>query len=185
MTPWTISCPKDRRRSYKSWRWWQSWPLSSRGTVSWSHGRLSCLLTASQSGALSLRRWSANDNSDDMISVIFEVEEGFDIPLWIERVPSQSNPSDVLSREVVAVFEGAERVRVNPREIWKSLVEWSAMVVTPEPITGEKARAVGMRYHRKFPTFKKKRECACLQGFTVHGLLHTSYMAASVGPKAQ
>ena len=70
-----------------------------------------------------LKTWSANDNSDDMINVIFEVEEGFDIPLWIERVPSQSNPSDVLSREVVAVFEGAERVRVNPREIWKSLVK--------------------------------------------------------------
>ena len=70
-----------------------------------------------------LKTWSANDNSDDMISVIFEVEEGFDIPLWIERVPSQSNPSDVLSREVVSVFEGAERVRVNPREIWKSLVK--------------------------------------------------------------
>ena len=70
-----------------------------------------------------LKTWSANDHSDDMISVIFEVEEGFDIPLWIERVPSQSNPSDVLSREVVAVFEGAERVRVNPREIWKSLVK--------------------------------------------------------------
>ena len=70
-----------------------------------------------------LKTWSANDNSDDMISVIFEVEEGFDIPLWIERVPSQSNPSDVLSREVVAVFDGAERVRVNPREIWKSLVK--------------------------------------------------------------
>ena len=47
-----------------------------------------------------------------------------------------------------------------------------------------KARLWG-EYHRKFPTFKKKRECACLQGFTVHGLLHTSYMAASVGPKAQ
>ena len=70
-----------------------------------------------------LKTWSANDNSDDMISVIFEVEEGFDIPLWIERVPTQSSPSDVLSREVVSVFEGAERVRVNSREIWKSLVK--------------------------------------------------------------
>ena len=46
-------------------------------------------------------------------------------------------------------------------------------------------RGCGDEYHRKFPIFKKKRECACLQGFTVHGLLHTSYMAASVGPKAQ
>ena len=70
-----------------------------------------------------LKTWSATDDSDDMIGVIFEVEEGFDIPLWIERVPSQSNPSDILSREVVSVFEGAERVRVNPREIWKSLVK--------------------------------------------------------------
>ena len=68
-----------------------------------------------------LKTWSANNDSDDMINVIFKVEEDFDIPLWIERVPSQSNPSDVLSREVVTVFAGAERVRVNPREIWKSL----------------------------------------------------------------
>ena len=68
-----------------------------------------------------LKTWSANNDSNDMINVIFKVEEDFDIPLWIERVPSQSNPSDVLSREVVTVFEGAERVRVNPREIWKSL----------------------------------------------------------------
>eukprot|EP00434_Breviolum_minutum_P040836 symbB.v1.2.036306.t1/scaffold5096.1/size31004/2 len=82
------------------------------------------LFTDSESVRCSfLKTWSANDNSDDMISVIFEVEEGFDIPLWIERVPSQSNPSDVLSREVVSVFEGAERVRVNVREIWKSLVK--------------------------------------------------------------
>ena len=26
----------------------------------------------------------------------------------------------------------------------------------------------GDEYHRKLPIFKKKRECACLQGFTVH-----------------
>ena len=52
-----------------------------------------------------LKTWSAKANSDDMISVIFELEEGFHIPLWIERVPSQSNPSDVLSREAVSVFE--------------------------------------------------------------------------------
>ena len=46
-------------------------------------------------------------------------------------------------------------------------------------------RGCGDEYHRKFRIFKKKRECACLQGFTVHGQLHTSHMAASVGPKAQ
>ena len=56
---------------------------------------------------------------------------------------------------------------------------------SPQSPEGGRKRGCGDEYHRKFPTFKKKRECACLQGFTVHGLLHTSYMAASVGPKAQ
>ena len=54
-----------------------------------------------------LKSWSANDDSDNMISVIFQVESDFDVPVWIERVPSQSNPSDILSGETVAEFEGA------------------------------------------------------------------------------
>ena len=36
-----------------------------------------------------LKSWSANDDSDKMISVIFQVESDFDVPVWIERVPSQ------------------------------------------------------------------------------------------------
>ena len=48
-----------------------------------------------------LKTWSANEDSDDMINIIFQLEEEFDVPLWIERVPSQSNPSDLLSRETV------------------------------------------------------------------------------------
>ena len=31
-----------------------------------------------------------------MIEATFQVEENFDVPLWIERVPSQSNPADLL-----------------------------------------------------------------------------------------
>ena len=68
-----------------------------------------------------------------------------------------------------------ERSNVQKKKLWRS---------PQSPERGRK-RGCGDEYHRKFPTFKKKRECACLQGFTVHGLLHTSYMAASVGPKAQ
>lgn len=58
-----------------------------------------------------------------MINVIFKVEEEFHVLLWIEKVPSQSNPSDVLSKETVSEFEGAEKVRVSPWEIWKSLAK--------------------------------------------------------------
>ena len=39
-----------------------------------------------------LKSWSANDDGDKMVSIIFQVD--FEIPVWIERVPSQSNPSD-------------------------------------------------------------------------------------------
>ena len=44
--------------------------------------------------------------------------------------------------------------------------------VSGTSVRGRK-RGCGDEYHRKFPTFKKKRECACLQGFTAHGLLHS------------
>ena len=56
-----------------------------------------------------LKSWSANDASDNMIDIIFQVESGFDVPVWIETVPSQSNPGDILSRETAVEFEGAEK----------------------------------------------------------------------------
>ena len=33
-----------------------------------------------------LKSWSANDDSDKMISVKFQVQSDFDVPVWIERV---------------------------------------------------------------------------------------------------
>lgn len=58
-----------------------------------------------------------------MIDVIFNLEEKFGAPLWIERVPSQSNPADVLSRETVAEFKGATGARVSPGEMWSSFTK--------------------------------------------------------------
>ena len=59
------------------------------------------------------------EDSDRMIEVIFQTEETFNLPVWIERVPSQSNLSDVLSRETGE----AERVEVDPWEMWCLLAE--------------------------------------------------------------
>ena len=70
-----------------------------------------------------LKSWSANDDSDKLISLIFQVEIDFDVPVWIERVPSQSNPSDILSRETVAEFKGAKKTEVDPMEMWSLLTE--------------------------------------------------------------
>ena len=69
-----------------------------------------------------LKSWSANEDSDKVINIMFQVEE-FDLPVWIERVPSQSNPSDVLSREIVTKFGEAEKVEVDPWEMWCLLTE--------------------------------------------------------------
>ena len=65
-----------------------------------------------------LKCWSANKDSDKIISIIFQVEEESDLPVWIESVPSQSNPADVLSREIVTKFGEAEKVEVDPWEMW-------------------------------------------------------------------
>ena len=100
-----------------------------------------------------LKTWSANEDSDDMICVIFRVDEEFDIPLWIERVASQSNPSDVLSREVVSNFEGADEP-VGNLEVAGQVIQlwWS-----PQSRERGRKRGCGHEYHRKFPIFKKEK----------------------------
>ncbi len=72
-----------------------------------------------------LKGWWANEDSDKMINIIIQVEEEFDLPVWIERLPSQSNPSHILSRETVTKFEEAEKVQVDPWEMWSFLTEVS------------------------------------------------------------
>ena len=47
----------------------------------------------------------------------------FDLPSWIERVPSQSNLADVLSREAVTALGSAKRVEVDPWEMWCLVAE--------------------------------------------------------------
>ena len=70
-----------------------------------------------------LKSWSANTDSDRLLNSIFEIESLFSLPVWIERVPSQSNPADVLSREVVTNFGNATKVEVDPWEMWNMSAE--------------------------------------------------------------
>ena len=46
-------------------------------------------------------------------------EESLDIMAWIERVPSQSNPSDILSREIVKWFMSC---RVDVHAMWQKCI---------------------------------------------------------------
>ena len=66
--------------------------------------------------------------------LIFQVESDFDVPVWIERVLSQSNPSDILSREKVAEFKGAKKTEVDPKEMRSLPTEQSSTTGTlPKP----------------------------------------------------
>ena len=133
-----------------------------------------------------LKSWSANEDSDKIVSAIFQVESDFDVPVWIERVPSQSNPSDILSREVVAEFRGAERAEVDPEEMGSLLTEWSSKAGTlpkPKALNGGESAAVGS-VTAISPFSKRVRRSACflLLSWKVH-MYHM--LAANVGPRAQ
>jgi len=66
-----------------------------------------------------LKTWSGNDPSSKLLRQIFLLEETHSCHVWLERVPSQSNPSDVLSRSQVAHWFGHERIRVDTTKLWE------------------------------------------------------------------
>ena len=70
-----------------------------------------------------LKSWSANTDGDKLLNSIFEIESLFSLPVWIERVPSQSNPADLLPREVVSTFGSATKVEIDPWKMWNMSAE--------------------------------------------------------------
>ena len=65
-----------------------------------------------------LKTWSGNDPSSKILRNIFLLEETHSCHIWLERVPSQSNPADSLSRSQVAHWAGHERTRVDVTKLW-------------------------------------------------------------------
>eukprot|EP00435_Cladocopium_sp_Y103_P045778 s2261_g13.t1 len=70
-----------------------------------------------------LKCWSVNENASKVLKQIFETEDMLQVQLWLERVPSQSNPADRFSREVVEVYQGMQRSRCDLHEVWREGVE--------------------------------------------------------------
>ena len=77
-----------------------------------------------------LKSWSANANNHHFLERVFAVEEMFECQIWLERVPSQSNPADVLSRQVVFSYQSMPRSKVNLEEIFTG---WPFGGVTARP----------------------------------------------------
>ncbi len=80
------------------------------------------------------------------MDAIFSIEAGYELPIWIERVPG--NPANVLSREVVPVLGSARRVEVDPWEMW-CLLASTVLLGTAAVWEGACVRemAVSLGYH--------------------------------------
>ena len=88
-------------------------------------GRRLVVFTYNQSVQTSVVKCrSKNDNMVDLIiRKICSTEERLGIVAWIERVPSQSNPSDGLSREVHESYQGVKCTPANLPEVWQSCLQ--------------------------------------------------------------
>ena len=69
-----------------------------------------------------LKSWSTNESCSQLISAALRIEETLQIQTWLERVPSQSNPADELSRSEVDQYAGLTRSRCNLLELWEETV---------------------------------------------------------------
>ena len=68
-----------------------------------------------------LSNHSANSGCHALLHEIFAIEELLMMSIWIERVPSQSNPADILSREAVTELRSAERSEVDLESVFEAL----------------------------------------------------------------
>lgn len=95
------------------------------------------IFTDNQSAQASLVKCrSNNEHVDLIIRGVCSLEEELNMMCWMERVPSYSNPSDVLSREVVPTFKGMNRSRVSLMSVWNEC----QMEVSPSLHSGGRAR---------------------------------------------
>ena len=65
-----------------------------------------------------LKTWSNNNLCSNLLWKIFQVEESSMCQVWLERVPSHSNPADLMSREKVIKWKGIERQQVDVNSLW-------------------------------------------------------------------
>ena len=87
-------------------------------------GRRLIVFTDNQAAQASLIKCkSTNESMDLIIRFICTSEESLDLMSWIERVPSQSNPADILSREITQMFTGKSRTKVEVAAMWRKCVD--------------------------------------------------------------
>ena len=97
------------------------------------------VFTDNQSAQASVVKCKSNNHNVDLIiRGICSLEEKLNTVCWIERVPSYSNPADVLSREEILAYKGVNRSRMDLLQAWERCRE----EITPSLISGGGREAV-------------------------------------------
>lgn len=66
-----------------------------------------------------LKGSSTNTVVDQLMKDLFRLEEEISCQIWLERVPSQSNPADEPSRKICLTLLGStDRIKVDVIEVW-------------------------------------------------------------------
>jgi ribonuclease HI len=87
------------------------------------HGHRVVAFTDSEAVRCSfLQTWFHNNPCSKLFARLLFVEESKLCPVWLERVPSQSNPVDVLSRRRVANWMGIQNTPGDYRKFWNHAV---------------------------------------------------------------
>ena len=79
----------------------------------WNGFRVVAFTDSEAVGHSFLKTWSKNDPCSYVLKCIFELEENNLCPIWLELVPSQSNPIDFLWRGEVS-----HKTPVDVHEVW-------------------------------------------------------------------
>ena len=64
----------------------------------WNHHRVVAFADSESVRGSFLKSWSMNGTNHKLLERAFKVEEKFGCQVWLEKVPSQSSPSDILAR---------------------------------------------------------------------------------------
>ena len=124
---------------------------------------------------------SDNDHMDLIIRSTCTAEEKLDLMSWVERVPSQSNPADELSRTVSEDYMGCTRTCVDVHTMWHRCLEeqrWRLQCL------GDWRE--GVKRYRTNPVIRKKWERVVLHRTTskfrhvFQFRLHTTQFKAAI-----
>ena len=85
----------------------------------WDHCRFVAFTDSESVRCSFLKSWSMNETNNRLLERVFKVEEESGCQIWLERVPSQSNPSDYLSRQLVAKWHNKSKTDVCLDMTWK------------------------------------------------------------------